>query len=135
MDVFFICVKDAIRSISRNVNNYFKIMFYLFSQSFLLSFYKFLNINIVIFSWFVLVCPSQVKISNKNFFLRFLWKIPCNLILIWRIQKLNSFPHIFWSSSSFLPRFVKNDLKNESKFFSQIFMKISVQPNFDMENS
>ena len=61
---------------------------------------------------------SQVKISKKTFFLRLLRKVPYNLILIWRIQKSNSFSQIFSFSSSFLPRFIKNVLKNGSKFFS-----------------
>ena len=52
-----------------------------------------------------------------------------------RIQKLNSFFQIFSSSSSFLPRFVKNVLKIGLKVFSQIFMKTATQPDFDMENS
>ena len=58
-----------------------------------------------------------------------------DLILIWRIQKSNSFSHIFSSSYSFLLLLVKNVLKNESIFLPQIFMKIAIRPNFDMENS
>ena len=41
----------------------------------------------------------------------------------------------FSSASSFLLPLVKNGLKKESKIFSQIFMKVSIEPNFDMENS
>ena len=69
----------------------------------------------------VLVCPFQVKISEKTFFLRFLWKVPYNLILIWRIKKSNLFFQIFLSSFSFLPRLVKNVLKNGSRIFFSDF--------------
>ena len=69
----------------------------------------------------VLVCPFQVKISEKTFFLRFLWKVPYNLILIWRIKKSNLFFQIFLSSFSFLPRIVKNVLKNGSGIFFSDF--------------
>ena len=63
----------------------------------------------------VLVCASQEKISKKNFFDTF-WKVPYNLNLIWRMQVLNSFSHIFSSSFSFLPRLVKNILKTGQNF-------------------
>ena len=69
----------------------------------------------------VLVCPFQVKISEKTFFLRFLWKVPYNLILIWRIKKSNLFFQIFLSSFSFLPRLVKNVLKSGSGIFFSNF--------------
>ena len=69
------------------------------------------------FNTSVLVCASQVKISKKNFFLTFLWKVPRNLILIWRIQKLNSFSHIFSSSSSFLLRLVKDNVSEMGQSF------------------
>ena len=67
------------------------------------------------------LCPNlsfSVKNFEKNiFFLRFLWKALFKLILIWRIQNLDSFFKIFSSSFSFLPRLVKNVLKNGSKVF------------------
>ena len=56
------------------------------------------------------------KIFEKNFFLRFLWKVTYNLIFIWRIQKSNSFSHILSYSSLFLPRLVKNVLKVGQSF-------------------
>ena len=86
---------------------------------------------------FILASISQKcpKNGSKLFVHRFASKLPYNRILIRRIQKSNLFSHIFSASSSFLPRLVKNGLKNESKLFSHIFMKISVQSNIDMENS
>ena len=43
--------------------------------------------------------------------------MPYNLILIWRFQKSDLFSHIFSFPSSFLPRLVKNVLKNGSKSY------------------
>ena len=52
------------------------------------------------------------------------------------IQESDSFSHIFSFSSSFLPQLVKKcPTKWVKNFSTQIFMKIAVWPNFDMENS
>ena len=88
------------------------------SFNMLYDYLRYLLQSINPFDTSVLVRFSQVKISKKTFFLRLLWKVPYNLILIWRIQKSNSFSQIFSFSSSFLSRFIKNVLKNGSKFFS-----------------
>ena len=76
----------------------------------------FLYIHLNPFNTSVLVCPSQVKTSKKSFFLIFLWKVSHNLISKCRIEKVNSFSHIFSSPSSFLPRLVKNVLKLGQNF-------------------
>ena len=73
---------------------------------------------------FIFIFASLIKTINKwvkKIFLGFSWKLPYNLILIWKIQKSDSFFHIFSSSSSFLLRLVKNVLKNGWKFFSHRF--------------
>ena len=77
------------------------------------------------FFTFIFALISQKCLTKwvKNFFLRCSWKLPHNLILIWRIQKLKSFSHIFSSSFSFFPRLVKNILKNESRFFFSDFQE------------
>ena len=59
------------------------------------------------------------------FYHRFSWKVPYNPSLIWRIQKLNSFLQIFFFSFFFLPRLVKNVLKNGSVFFLRFSWKLS----------
>ena len=56
------------------------------------------------------------KTFEKKFFWYFLWQVSFNLILIWRIHLSNSFSHIFSSSSSFLPRLVKNVPKMGENF-------------------
>ena len=60
--------------------------------------------------------------SQKSFS-RFSWKLPHILILIWRIEKLKTFSHIFSPSSSFLPQLVKNVLKIGWKRFSTDFLE------------
>ena len=73
---------------------------------------------------------------KKNLFLRFLWKVPYNLILIWRIQKSNSYFHIFSFIFLLLPRFIKNVLKKRVKFFFHRFSsKVPYKPNFYMVKS
>ena len=42
-----------------------------------------------------IVLQSEKELSKKNFYLRFLWKISYRLILIWKIQKSNSFYQFF----------------------------------------
>ena len=84
---------------------------------------------------FIFVSMSQKCPKNgpKFFVYRFTSKLPYNLTLIWRIQKLNVLSHIFshssWlshifsHSSWFLPWVVKNALKNESKIFLRLSWK------------
>ena len=61
----------------------------------------------------------------KIFFNRFSWRLPNNLILMWIIQKSNSFFQIFSSSFSFLPWLIKNGFKNEPKnYFLRFSWKI-----------
>ena len=57
--------------------------------------------------------------DQNFFFLKFSWKLLHNLI--WGIQYSNSFFQICSSSSSFLPRLVKNVLQKGSKIFSHRF--------------
>ena len=88
------------------------------SKHFFLDFHE--NCHTIIFPnffIFIFIFPRLVKNGLKNetkfFFGRFSWKLPHKLILIWRIQKSDSFFHIFlslFSAFSFLPRLVKNVL-------------------------
>ena len=84
---------------------------------------------------FVLISQKRLKKWVKNFFLQFSWKLPHILILIRRIHKLKIFSHIFSPSSSFMPQLVKDLLKVGKNLFQQIFMKTTIQPNFNMDNS
>ena len=69
------------------------------------------------FSNFCIFIFSQKCLKKwvKNFSLGFSLKLPNDLNLIWRTQISDSFSHIFSSSSSFLPRLIKNALQNGSK--------------------
>ena len=51
------------------------------------------------------------------FYLRFSGKLPHNLILLWIIQKSNSFSHIFSSSSSFFASISQKCPKSGLSFF------------------
>ena len=68
------------------------------------------------------LCPSMSfsgKNFEKNFFLRFSWKVPYNLWYLYfdmENSKINSFFQIFSSPSLFLPRLVKNVLKMGQNF-------------------
>ena len=59
----------------------------------------------------------------KKIFLGFSWKLPYNLILIWRIKKSDSFSHIFSSSFSFLSQLVKMSYKVGQIFFLRFSWK------------
>ena len=69
------------------------------------------------FSNFCIFIFSQKCLKKwvKNFSLGFSLKLPNDLNLIWRTQISDSFSNIFSSSSSFLPRLIKNALQNGSK--------------------
>ena len=86
---------------------------------------------------FILASISQKCLKKwvKKISLRFSWKLPHILILIWRIQKSKAFSHMFLSSFSFLPRLVEMSYKMGQKNFSRIFIKTTPYFNFDMENS
>ena len=73
---------------------------------------------------FASISQKWFKKWLKNFFLRFSWKFPYNLILIWRIQRSNLFSHNFSFASSFLPRLVKNVLKMGQVFFLRFSWKL-----------
>ena len=72
---------------------------------------------------FASISQKCLKEWVKNLFHRFSWKLPHILILIWRIEKLKTFSHIFSPSSSFLPQLVKNVLKIGWKRFSTYFLE------------
>ena len=72
---------------------------------------------------FASISQKYPKKWVKTFSNRFSWKLPHDLILIWIIQKSNSFSQIFSSSSSFLPWLVKNGLKK--KWVKNFFLRFS----------
>ena len=58
------------------------------------------------FSFLPWLIKNVLKNGSKFFFHKFSWKLPYNLILIWRIQRSNSFSQIFSFTFLFLPRLV-----------------------------
>ena len=85
------------------------------------------NFFIFIFN-FASISKKWLKKWVKWFFLRFSWKFLYNLILIFRIQKSNSFfPNLF----IFIFIFASVSQKCLSKWFS---WKLPHKSNFDMEN-
>ena len=78
----------------------------------------------IFFSFAPSFLPWLVKNVLKNgsiFFLRFSWKLPYNLILIWRSQKSNSFFQFFSSSSSFVASTFSHQLKLNREIVKELF--------------